>query len=152
MKSISKSWTLNLFTLSFALVLLSGCGGPSETTGTVSGTVTLDGKPVATGEIGFISAEGFSAIAEIGSDGSFTVEENMPVGKYIVTVNPPALMEAPGEEGDTATLAESAVPDGYSDEGTSDVTQEIVEGPNSVTIELKASGPAAVGGGEEVAP
>ena len=79
MMSISKLWTRNLFTVSLALGLLSGCGGNAGPTGTVSGKVTLDGDAVAAGEIGFISAEGFSAVTEIGSGGSFTIVEKMPV-------------------------------------------------------------------------
>ena len=152
MKSISKLWTHQLLVASLALLLLSGCGG-GEPMGTVSGTVTLDGAPVTAGQIGFISASGYSAVADIGSDGSFTLVENLPVDSYTVTVNPPALTEAPGEEGDTATLEKTAVPDGYFDETTSDLKQEITEGPNTVTIELKASGPAvSSGGGPGVAP
>ena len=152
MMSISKLWTRNLFTVGLALGLLSGCGGGEGPTGTVSGKVTLDGEPVTSGEIGFISAEGFSAIAEIGSGGSFTIAENMPVGKYTVTVSPPAIEEAPGEGGDTAELASSDVPEGYMDEGTSDISKDITEGQNTLTIELKAAGPAVEAGGPEEAP
>jgi len=78
--------------------------------------------------------------------------EKIPVGQYIVTVSPPALTEAPGDEGDTAELASSDVPEGYMDEGTSDLTQEITEDANSMTIELKAIGPAVAAGETEAAP
>lgn len=151
MMSISKLRTRNLFTVSLALVVLSGCGG-SEPTGTVTGKVTLDGQPVTAGEIGFISAKGFSAVAEIGSDGSFTLEENLPVDKYTVTVNGPGLTEAPGEEGGDAVAAKTSIPEGYFDESTSDITQEIVAGPNTVTIALKAEGPPVVASDQDDAP
>jgi hypothetical protein len=147
MMSISKLWTRNLFTVSLALGLLSGCGGNAGPTGTVSGKVTLDGDAVAAGEIGFISAEGFSAVTEIGSGGSFTIVEKMPVDTYTVTVSPPAITEAPGEGGDTVEMAASDVPEGYWDEGTSDISKDITEGENTLTIELKAAGPAAQAGG-----
>ncbi len=152
MMSIRKLWTRNLFTFSLALGLLSGCGGSDGPIGTVSGKVTLDGEPVTAGEIGFISDEGFSAVAEIGSDGSFALFENMPVGKYTVTVSPPAITEAPGEEGDTAELASTNVPEGYMDEGTSDISKDVTEGENTMTIELKAAGPAVEAGGPDQAP
>ncbi len=141
MKSISTRWTRCLFGWGLALALLSGCGGSGEPTGTVSGTVTLDGQPVAAGQIGLISAAGFSAIADIGADGSFAVVEKLPLDKYTVTVSPPALTEAPGEEGGNAKLAVTNVPLAYMDEATSGIVQEVTEGSNTVTIELKSSGP-----------
>lgn len=151
MMSISKLWTRNLFILSLAVGLLGGCAG-SEPTGTVSGKVTLDGKPVTAGQISFISAAGFSAIADLGEDGSFTLLENMPVDKYTVTLSPPAIMDAPGEEGDTATQPKSSIPEGYFDETTSDLKQDIAAGVNNVTIELKADGPAVTSGAMDAAP
>ncbi|HJN10436.1 MAG: hypothetical protein QGG09_07230 [Pirellulaceae bacterium] len=38
-------------------------------------------------------------------------------------------------------------PKGYWDEGTSDISKDITEGENTLTIELKAAGPAAQAGG-----
>ena len=45
-------------------------------TATVTGKVTLDGAPVASGKVRLISNNGNSGSGEIGSDGSFTIEES----------------------------------------------------------------------------
>ncbi len=140
MTLIRTLWSHPAWTAGLALLLLSGCSG-AEPVGTVSGTVTLDGQPVTAGQVGFISAAGFSAVADIGSDGSFSVVEKLPVDSYTVTVSPPALTEAPGEEGTTAKAAATKVPAGYFDEGTSDIKVDIAEGENTKEIALKASGP-----------
>jgi len=78
------------------------------------------------------------------------VTGEMPVGKYTVSVSPPELTEAlpPGE----AETTKSPIPQGYFDESTSDIVKEIKEGENTVTIDLKSSGPARGSGPMEVAP
>ena len=58
---------------SFSCLALTGCG-PLDPRATIHGTVSLDGKPVANGQVIFIPAD--SKLAAAGSalkDGSFTV-------------------------------------------------------------------------------
>ncbi len=77
MKSMFSSSRVFALCLSATLIiLLSGCGGKSLTT--ISGTVTLDGKPVEDGSIQFIPT---------GAEGT-TEGANIKGGKYTATVSP----------------------------------------------------------------
>ena len=141
-----------LFALSIVLgaFILVGCGPAAVPSGTVTGTVNLEGEPVAAGEITFISSDGFSAAAPI-TGGQFKLEDAVPVGKYSIGIMPPELTEAPGEGGDEVEAPTSSVPAGYDMPGTSGLSHDVTEGANTVTIELKASGPP-LGNPEEAAP
>ncbi len=68
--------------LALLLPLAVGCGSRK---GTVSGTVTLDGQPLAVGTIAFIPSQGPGASAPI-EDGKYSVER-VPTGKVSVTVD-----------------------------------------------------------------
>ncbi len=126
--------------------LATGCG--SGTKGTVSGTVTVGGQPLANGLITFVSQAGnrdsFSAAV---INGSYTTAE-IPVGPTKITiasrgVNP---AEAPVKEtgaGDNmptkrpqkkATSLE--VPSKYGSVDTSGLSHEVVKGANAKNFEL----------------
>jgi hypothetical protein len=73
-----RSFTTSLLILlPFALV---GCGGK----GNVSGTVTLDGKPLPAGKISFLPNKGPAVTAEI-KDGKYSAK-GVPAGNAKVTV------------------------------------------------------------------
>ena len=134
---------LNAVVAILAVVWLGGCTS-AEPTGTVSGKVTLEGEPVTEGVVSFLSESGYSTTADIQPDGSFSVTGGMPADKYTISVSPPEPTEAlaPGE----AEMAKSPIPRGYFDESTSDIVEEIKEGENTVTIDLKSSGPTGGAG------
>ena len=73
----------------FALLALLGCSG-SDGRVSVSGTVTLDGKPLDSGSISFRPAPGTSANSSGGriTGGSYELpaEQGLKPGKYLVTV------------------------------------------------------------------
>jgi len=74
---LKRSAILHFFS-ALLLVTLAGCGGKAN----VTGTVTLDGEPVASGAIAFIKTEG-EPVREGGAvitNGSFRTE--VPPGKY----------------------------------------------------------------------
>ncbi len=150
MTLICKRWIFALSTVVGAFVLV-GCSSSQGPTGTVSGTVSLEGAPVAAGEISFVSSDGFSASGPI-SAGNFTLEDPLPVGKYSVGIMPPELTEAPGEGGDEIEAPTSSVPAGYDMPGTSGISHDVQEGANTVTIELKASGPPRGNSASDAAP
>lgn len=141
MTSICKLRWLSLTAL-LGAVVLAGCGPTEAPSGTVSGTVTLDGAPVESGEITFVSSDGGAAAGPI-TNGQFKLEGSLPLGEYIVGVGPAQLTEAPGAEGDTAAAPTTAVPAGYHTPATSGITHNVQAGANTVTIDLKASGPSA---------
>jgi hypothetical protein len=70
------------------LVAAVGCGSGK---GTVSGQVTLDGKPLPAGKISFLGSHGQSATADI-TDGQYTVS-NVPTGEVKVTVQTGSLKQ-----------------------------------------------------------
>ena len=124
-----------------AVIALIGCGPSAPPSGTVSGSVTLEGQAVDAGEITFVSSDGFSASAPI-TGGQFKIEEALPVGKYAVGITPPSLTEAPGEGGDNVAAPQSDVPAGYNLPSSSGLTHDVQEGASTMTIELKKDGPA----------
>jgi len=113
------------------LVLLAGCGGggdglPRER---VSGTVTLDGKPLASGSIEFVpggagdaGTPALSAGATI-EDGAYDIprESGLTPGKYTVSITSAAgggaaaANEAPGP---APKAAKEAIPEKYNKEST----------------------------------
>jgi hypothetical protein len=64
-----------------ALLTLTGC----TRTGTVTGSVTLDGQPVLYGQVAFTGADG-KAVSALISNGKFTLEK-VPVGPGTFTVD-----------------------------------------------------------------
>ena len=139
-----------------AAIIFTGCGGSegySGPTGTVSGTLSLDEKPIA-GNISFInSTDGFTASGAADSSGSFSLMSNgsmeIPVGKYQVAVtaapgqeiSPEAAMQASVENPDGDGSVDSATPDStipgkYSSPGGSGLSFEVTEGSNSFEVKL----------------
>lgn len=74
----------SLQTLALALLVLAplGCG---RSTGTVTGTVSLEGKPLPAGQISFVPASGPAVSAPINKDGTYTAS-GVPTGEVKVTV------------------------------------------------------------------
>lgn len=85
------------------LLVLGGCGrGNPLGRKPVLGTVTLDGRPLAAGNISFVSQGETSEVQSGGpiSNGSYSlsVASGLPVGKYLVRI-----FASPPEAGDEAT-------------------------------------------------
>ncbi|MFO0948121.1 MAG: hypothetical protein U1D30_19745 [Planctomycetota bacterium] len=133
------------------LVLIAplGCNGkkerPSVYPGSVKGQVFLDGKPLTQGTITFIpelpeEAGGRPGLARIEEDGSYwvgsanrTKPSGLIPGKYKVTVL--TMKPNPGEGQPIATLA---VPEKYTEIGTSPLEANIVEGENVLRFDLQS--------------
>ncbi len=129
--------------LPLLLVLASGCG--SGKTGTVSGKVLLDGKPVPGGYINFFpSGENSTAkTSPIGEDGSYSVK-GVPVGTAKITVqgvagsvqipnsNLPKGMEMPVSDRKAVF-----VPPKYSTTEQSGLSYEVKSGSQDHNVELK---------------
>lgn len=128
--------------------LLVGCpakGGLNVPTGTVSGTVTLAGKPATDATIMFIGENnGDTASAELQADGSYSLKYgtgfSVPMGDYrvVVTGGPAPGTPAP----DPSSLMKSMKPPGagknpipakYSDPKTSGLVAVVKEGSNPNT-------------------
>lgn len=86
-------------TLAVALLVASvGCGGPAR--GDVTGTVTMNGKPVVYGTITFIGEDGITKAATITPDGKYSVYGVVVGTATIVLDSPkPPVAEAPAAGG-----------------------------------------------------
>lgn len=104
-----------LFSLGLLISLL-GCGGSSGDgytgeRGNVSGTVTLDGQPLASGcQVLFIANKGgYTAGGVIGDGGKYTLVygggKGLPVGEYSVQLAPPLAAEGAAPAVDPTQMA-----------------------------------------------
>lgn len=138
--------------LTLGLALFPGCspGGYSGPTGTVSGTITRAGQPVAQGcVVSFVSPDGFTASAKVESGGRYNLRNvdapQIPVATYKVSLAPPAqpeLSEAEYEKAMASGMtgqsdaASDAIPAKYRDLSTTDLSYEVKAGSNTIDIEL----------------
>jgi len=129
---------------------LAGCSASTDPVDTlprkgVTGTVTLDGQPLAQGKIVFDPAAGGqgpggAATADI-ADGKYTIEKALgPVpGKYKVSISSrPSIKFGPGQEpGTRPKLDPEKVPAKYNTEST--LTHEITDqSTNTADFDLKS--------------
>src|SRR2546423_1446976 len=91
-----------LLTPALCIVLVFGCeGGPSRPAN-VSGKVTLNGKPLPGGSIGFVFKDGERGGGEIEPDGTYDARQ-LPAGEASVFIDNEALKpagKAPEKYGD----------------------------------------------------
>jgi hypothetical protein len=128
--------------VSFVSLLATGIGcGPSDPREAVSGTVTLDGKPLDQGTIEFVpTAQGVLSGGVI-SGGKFDVpaDRGLPPGTYTVRIysaDPPSGATAsPDPGGGGYPMAKDRIPPKYNSE--SNVTAEVTAGgENHFTFEV----------------
>jgi hypothetical protein len=140
--------------LGLGLLAAAGCGGGG--TGSLTGTVTYNGTPIASGTVQAFAANGTAYTGEIGPDGRYTID-NIPVGEVKLSVTSPDperqyehLKEMARTEGQKAALktpepaavaAWVPVPSQYEQPDTSGFATAIKKGPN--TLDLPLSGPPA---------
>jgi hypothetical protein len=122
----------------------AGCSGePNVPIGTLSGTVTLDGKPVPEATINFIKPSGFAASTEI-KDGAYEIADSqygggLPAGDYLVSIAPVVTMEAdPLAKSKTKSPLEAKIPVKYRDPGTSGLTAEVSEEATKANFRLSS--------------
>jgi hypothetical protein len=99
-----------------------GGNAKAPTTSTVSGIVTLQGKPLAAAEVTVVTLDEAKPrvfTAAIQPDGTYQFKEPLPAGKYVVIVTAPA------------------VPAKYQTTTTSGLVIEVKPGANAQNIELK---------------
>jgi hypothetical protein len=120
------------------IALFVGC---SETnpTGTLQGKVTLDDAPYTDGAVVFMSPDsGQAGSADIQADGTFRIEDPLPVGSYVVFIAPKSAESEEGMDQPVEVSLDDSVPAKYLSETTSDIMKDIVAGANDVTVELKS--------------
>jgi hypothetical protein len=127
--------------LVFAIVLAAvvGCGKRNEAS--IHGNVTLDGKPLTTGNVSFHPvAGGPVAYGTIQSDGTYKIftgsVSGLPAGEYRVTVVATEMLKKPaqGEEfGKLLTPAEFGSPE------KTPLKFQVQAGDNTIDIPVKSS-------------
>ncbi len=140
----------------FVLALFAGCGEGKEygPTGTVSGTVLFEGKPLAPNHaVVFMNLRsGYACKGDTDAAGNYQLDSwnngELPIGKYSVTVRLP-LPEIDPETIDPEELMNNprllakmkqvgySYPRKYSQIATSGLKFTVAEGENSYPIELK---------------
>jgi len=141
------SKAISAFAICFSVTLFVGCGG-SGPTGTVTGKVTKDGKPVAA-QVSFKGENSTASGVSDASTGIYTLSsgesENILAGKYQIAVSEissetdtsaadyAALMSG----GTAAAKPPSAVPAKYNSFGSSGLECTVTEGANTVDINLE---------------
>ena len=118
-----------------ACVLLCGCGGKSAT---VTGKVTVSGKPVAAGTIAFVSTRGEKegyGLVNIAAGEYFKL--SVPPGSYIVTINSTEKTgrTVKGPFRNDVEEVINVVPERYISGGTQ-LTAEVKPGSNTVDFDL----------------
>jgi hypothetical protein len=117
-----------------SFLALTGC---ERGRGDVSGTVTLDGKPLPGGMVTFVADNGQAEAARIGEDGKYTVT-NIPVGLARVTVvtQPPVRMYENGKAFEPLGKY-VPIPERYRDPETSGLTFDVKRGPQDFDLPLQ---------------
>lgn len=77
--------TRGFFVLALSAFLMSGCSGGS---GTITGKVTYQGRPLTTGQVVIWTSSGNTYASEIDADGNYRIE-GCPPGKHKVSVASP---------------------------------------------------------------
>lgn len=134
------------FTLALlALLAVVGCSrGPQM--GTVAGTVTFGGEPVAEGAIQFYPVKsGPMAASRLSSDGSFVLSslkagDGARVGEYIVVIVPPTDVNRLQRElkpGKPWSAKFDDIPESVRSEQTSNLTATVESGDNTFDFDLE---------------
>jgi hypothetical protein len=136
--------------LAIAILVSSaiGCSGgnngppaPAGPKGVVKAKVTCEGKPVTKGTLMLDSGKGFIASGKAGADGTFELKgpqgEEIPVGKYKVSIVPESTPPAAGATAMPGPPKLEGVPDKFYSPVTSGVEVDIATGKQDLTIDLK---------------
>ncbi|MCD4728826.1 MAG: hypothetical protein K8R46_14300 [Pirellulales bacterium] len=145
---------LNKFALAVAAlcsVVCCGCGPSRPEIASVSGKVTYQGKPIASGRIGFHPEDGRRpAMAAIEPDGcykltTFDSKDGALLGKHRVTIKSTRTvggLPLDGFNRDAKAAPASLpklewlVPEKYSQKDTTPLTAEVEEGENTIDFDL----------------
>jgi hypothetical protein len=119
------------------LVLVGCAKGPS----TVTGTVTLDGQPVANGSIRFIKEEGGALVREgaVITGGSFQAQ--VPPGKYRLELSGTKVTGKRTQTGfdgkdETIETTDELFPEKFNTKSV--LSEEIKAGPNELKLDLQS--------------
>jgi hypothetical protein len=133
-----------IFSLAGFLVAASGCRGDRPPLGRVSGTVTLDGRPLEGVEVSFVPESGRPSIAVTNAAGGYQLiyvgaALGAKVGSHRVSINYPLVYDddSDGDNGGGASRARGPqIPGRYNLETT--LTAEVGRGRNTFDFALES--------------
>jgi hypothetical protein len=136
MTDLRSKWASVFQCSAFAVLLLAGCG--QKQAASLTGTVTLDGKPLTTGTVAFQPvAGGPLSYAGIHPDGSYKVstgtDRGLPAGEYAVTV---VASEPPSNASGGMAVGRLLTPTRYGKAETSDLQFKVSAGNNQIDLRL----------------
>ena len=127
--------------LGVTLLMTLGCGGATDQPdlGDVSGTVTLDGKPLPDATITFQPADGRPSFGKTDSSGKYTLQYTVnasgaKIGKHSVIITTAYSIE--GDDGESKEIPEK-LPAKYSTSET-ELTADVKAGPNTFDYNLSS--------------
>ena len=125
------------------IAAVTGCGDGRFPTAPVSGSVTLDGKPLTNGTVIFTPKQGWPAQGTLDSEGRFTLTTYNAGDGAILGPNQVVVIavteEDPNEhfERPPSRPVQSLIPERYGNQSTSGLSHEVkADGPNEVQLEL----------------
>ncbi len=119
------------------VALFAGCGGPEHPdVGSVSGTVTLDSKPLPQATLMFQPSQGRGSMGTTDDQGNYklTYIDGVPgaiIGKHKVSIR----TEIPGEDGQPP-VAKEKLPKKYHDK--TELSVEVKAGSNTFDFDLSS--------------
>lgn len=122
------------------IALASGCSGggkPGPPRATISGKITLDGKPVGGGEIRFLPAKGSETVSRISADGSYSIDsltDGPVIGQNKVFIE--WFRDSGKKDGDGNMISEAAIPEKYNANTT--LSFEVKPGKNAHDFTLES--------------
>jgi len=122
-----------------ALVFAAGCSKSDEgpPRHPASGTVTLNGEPVASGMVTLVNERGDVTGAELGAGGAFTIADGLEAGSYKVYVVPPPTGMPTDPTAPKDVEVDVTIPQKFQSVATSELTVEITEGENDLKIAME---------------
>jgi hypothetical protein len=143
---LPRSWAWGASVSASVLFLAAAGCGPNAAR--VSGTVTLDGQPLTTGNVSFHpdGDSGAPAYGQIDAQGRYSLstgsDAGLPPGKYVAVVvatkDPPKPYDATGAEIPPIPIT----PAKYSQVSTSDLRVDVKSGQNDIPLALQSGKPA----------
>jgi hypothetical protein len=118
---------------------LSGCGNGKAL---VTGTVTFDGQPVASGMVTFVNDEVGKLVREGAVINQGTFETHLPPGRYKLELNAQKVIGKRKQKGfdgkdEEVELTDELFPARYN--AQTELSEEIKPGSNTIKLDIKSS-------------
>lgn len=138
--------TLIVLTVAAGMLGLSGCGGGGDSNvGAVSGTISVDGKPIGGATVSFYPVQGRASLGVTDENGAYTLtyvrnQKGALVGKHEVTVKT-IITSSSGygyEDKSKAAPRKEMLPEKYWKRQKTELTATVEKGNNTIDFDLES--------------